>query len=96
MAPDPRVRQQLTAHTAENRRRGRQLASWVAEPTRLTAETETDLAATFDRIAASGSGRAGHLRTLAAEARRYAVHERDEAARWAARAATWPAGGGPV
>ena len=70
MTPDPRVRPQLTAHAAENHRRGRRLASWVAELARLTAETETDLAETFDRIAAGGSRRAGHLRTLAAEARR--------------------------
>jgi len=35
------------------------------------------------------SRRAGHLRTLAADARRYAVHEREDAA----RAATWPADG---
>jgi hypothetical protein len=96
MTPDPRVRPQLTAQAAENQRRGRGLASWVAELARVIADTETDLAETFDRIAASGSRRAGHLRTLAADARRYAVHEREETARWAARAATWPGDGGPV
>jgi len=63
MTPDPRVRQQLTAQAAENQRRGRGLASWVAELARVIAKTETDLAETFDRIAASGSRRACHLRT---------------------------------
>jgi hypothetical protein len=93
MAADPRVIRQLTARVVRNQRRGCWLASRVAELARLTAETETDLAEAFDNLAASGSRRGDHLRTLAADARRYAVHERDEAERWglAPRGGRWTA-----